>query len=704
MKSMDTSTDSGAIAARFGARVRESRRLPAIGRTVACLPAVVTAACLVPGIAPGIATAADEADAAPYELGELILTADRLRVVDEVSTMDEITAEDIERAGSRTLDEALALLPGLYVRNDADGLPRIDVRGMRTRNLLLLVNGVPLNSTYDGQFDPRAVPVENIARIKITRGTSSVLYGAGGNAGVINIVTRDAPDEPTAYVTAGQTVDESWQARGRYAVRSGPLSWFVSGSAYDQKYWNLSDDFEPTDLQPNGERINSDREDEAAFSSLSYEFSDTTIAGLSVGYNSGEYGKPPITIDRRDSPFVSRVRYERVEYDRVTTQLIARHAFSDTWSVRPAVFYNTRDELTNGYDDATFATQLENGAFSEDATTTIAGASLQASYDSADLGLVTLSAAGRRESWDASGFVLETAGGGGGGGGGGSAVSRTQLDEGHDTALYTLAAEWETHFSDDLSGVAGASWNQQRRDDADDVAEWSYLVGARYAFTRDLRIRGSWGRQIRFPTLRDLYAIDRGNPGLEPETTDNVEIGLEREFLAGRSALEFVLYRVDAEGFIARGDSGLAENLDELRFQGFEINARYAAARNLELRLNYTFLDSENRGNDADTDALQQRPEQKFSLRLDYDFATGMRLYGSYLYVADSLALSRDEPAVTTEVGDYHVMDLGVSQLLWQQRLRLIGRVENVFDEDYQESFGFPQHGRRYFLGAELRL
>ena len=81
-----------------------------------------------------------------------------------------------------------------------------------------------------------------------------------------------------------------------------------------------------------------------------------------------------------------------------------------------------------------------------------------------------------------------------------------------------------------------------------------------------------------------------------------------------------------------------------------------------------------------------------------------MRLYGSYLYVADSLALSRDEPAVTTEVGDYHVMDLGVSQLLWQQRLRLIGRVENVFDEDYQESFGFPQHGRRYFLGAELRL
>jgi outer membrane cobalamin receptor len=58
----------------------------------------------------------------------------------------------------------------------------------------------------------------------------------------------------------------------------------------------------------------------------------------------------------------------------------------------------------------------------------------------------------------------------------------------------------------------------------------------------------------------------------------------------------------------------------------------------------------------------------------------------------------------TTDVGDYNVFDLGVSQSLWNDRVRVIGRIENLLDEDYQESFGFPQPGRRFYIGAEFRL
>jgi vitamin B12 transporter len=85
----------------------------------------------------------------------------------------------------------------LYVRYGADGTPRIDIRGLRTRNVLLFLDGVPLNSSLDGQFDAASIPVESIARIKVTRGGSSVLYGAGGNAGVINIITRGAEADGT---------------------------------------------------------------------------------------------------------------------------------------------------------------------------------------------------------------------------------------------------------------------------------------------------------------------------------------------------------------------------------------------------------------------------------------------------------------------------------------------------------------------------
>ena len=241
-------------------------------------------------------------------------------------------------------------------------------------------------------------------------------------------------------------------------------------------------------------------------------------------------------------------------------------------------------------------------------------------------------------------------------------------------------------------------------DDADDADEPAYLVGARYSFTDNTRLRGSYARQVRFPTLRDLYETDRGNPALEPEKTDNFELALQHDLPGGRSTVEFLLYRVEAEDFIERGLSGVAENFEELRFQGVEVNGSYTAGEDLRLRMAYTYLDSENRGENAATNAVQNRPEHKLSLRADYDLAAGTRFYAAYMYVAGALAVSRNTPVETTEVGDYNVFDLGVSQSLMNDRVRVIGRIENLFDEDYQESFGFPQPGRRFYIGAEFRL
>lgn len=125
----------------------------------------------------------------PYPLGEVIISA--LRPVSEAAaTVRTVTADDIRAYGARTLDEALALLPGIDIRTGGAGVPRVNVRGFRGRHVVLLLDGIPLNSTFDGQADPSLIPVEQIAAIKLTPGTGSVLYGQGGLGGVINIVTR----------------------------------------------------------------------------------------------------------------------------------------------------------------------------------------------------------------------------------------------------------------------------------------------------------------------------------------------------------------------------------------------------------------------------------------------------------------------------------------------------------------------------------
>jgi len=188
---------------------------------------------------------------------------ERPRIADEVATIDSVTAEDIERRGARTLEQALVLVPGVYVRYGADGVPRIDIRGLRTRNVILLQDGVPLNSGYDGQFDPSSIPAQDIAEIKVTRGGSSVLYGPGGNAGVIEIVTKSAGKSLKADIAGEYEFDQAYQARGSVSGRVGGVGLSLWASTFDRDHFNLSDDFKPTALQPGEERVNSDRDQDA---------------------------------------------------------------------------------------------------------------------------------------------------------------------------------------------------------------------------------------------------------------------------------------------------------------------------------------------------------------------------------------------------------------------------------------------------------
>jgi outer membrane receptor for ferrienterochelin and colicin len=233
-----------------------------------------------------------------YRLGEtIVVLGQRPRIADAVASIDTITAEDIERRGARSLEQALVLLPGVYVRYGADGVPRIDIRGLRTRNIVLLQDGVPLNSGYDGQFDPAAIPADNIAEIKVTRGGSSVLYGPGGNAGVIEIITKSAGGSLRASAAGEYEFSEAYELRGSLSGQAGGAGLSLWGSVADRDHFELSDDFEPTTLQPDGDRVNSDREQSALQGNVVFN-EDGLRTGLSVSYRDGEYGKPPTAPNR----------------------------------------------------------------------------------------------------------------------------------------------------------------------------------------------------------------------------------------------------------------------------------------------------------------------------------------------------------------------------------------------------------------------
>jgi outer membrane receptor protein involved in Fe transport len=328
----------------------------------------------------------------PARLGEIVVSAEA-PVSELAATTRRVTGEDIEAYGARTLDEAIALLPGVYVRTGSDGTPRIDLRGFRTRQVVLLLDGVPLNATSDGQFDPTLVPVEQIAEIKLVTGTGSVLYGPAGLAGSINIVTRSGGG-PAAGTARGEWQDGSaWLGRLTGSGGSGRVSGFASasGTSVDgvpsvRRSPTLGD-------SDSRLRVNSRRERLNLGGHLGVELGGRGRAGVTLQAVSGEYGVPPSVIDDPADPFANRPVYERVEeLDGLAAQLAGSFVPADQWSVRGWVYRNLLNQLTDRYADSTFdgSSVLTAAGTSRDRSRSLLAAPRSPGDDGASAGRLTL--------------------------------------------------------------------------------------------------------------------------------------------------------------------------------------------------------------------------------------------------------------------------------------------------------------------------
>jgi len=119
-----------------------------------------------------------------------------------------ITDDEIRNSGARDLADVLNRVPGLAVHQNWIGVKTIEVRGINSHNtekLLFMLNGHRLNVPFFGSamriFDD--LPLDNIRRIEVVRGPGSALYGANAFSGVVNILTKEAIDNPGLTLTAG---------------------------------------------------------------------------------------------------------------------------------------------------------------------------------------------------------------------------------------------------------------------------------------------------------------------------------------------------------------------------------------------------------------------------------------------------------------------------------------------------------------------
>jgi putative iron-regulated outer membrane virulence protein len=125
-----------------------------------------------------------------YTLKGITVTANRQaeRLQDVPANVQVVTEKDIQKRNVQNTAQALAMVTGVSASQSVEGT--VNLRGYNSKNILVLVDGQPMNTAWDGDVDWNMIPVENIRKIEVVSGGQSALYGGRAVGGVINIMTK----------------------------------------------------------------------------------------------------------------------------------------------------------------------------------------------------------------------------------------------------------------------------------------------------------------------------------------------------------------------------------------------------------------------------------------------------------------------------------------------------------------------------------
>jgi len=654
-----------------------------------------------------------------------------------------ITAKDIEAIGATDLDEVLETVPGLHVARNFIGYnPVYTFRGIYSDTnpqVLMLINDVPITNLFLGDRNQiwGGMPVEDIARIEIIRGPGSAIYGADAFAGVINIITKTKQDiNGTEFgVRAG-----SFDFRDAWLLHGG--AWRGFDVAIYLEYQETDGQREPIDadaqtgvdtvfgtdasLAPgpvNLERHSVDARLDIARghwrlrAGLQRRRNVANGAGVAQALDpNNRYASDRWNMDltyhnphvRQDWDVTAQVSYldttEEIQEELVLfppgtvlpidsdgninpVDPAGLVTFTDGLIGNPEVFERhyriNGSAFYNGFDD--HLVRIGAGITYSD---------LYKTKESKNFGPGVI---------DGTDSPID---------GNLTNVSDTPfvfLPEDHRKNYYFfLQDEW--NFARDWELTTGIRY--------DDYSDFGDTVNPRLALVwsaqHNLTAKLLYGRGFRAPSFAEMRnqnnPVNVGNPDVEPETIDSIELAFDLKPTAMSSlALSLFRYRwddiilfVQEPGTTTR----TAQNAGKQTGYGLELDARWQPTRTLRLLGNYAYQRSTDEKTDKDAG---NAPHHQMYLRADWEFLPNWHFHPQLNWVIDRDRVAGDTRAA---IDDYSTVDLVIRTERVKRHWEFALSVRNLFDTDRREPSppgspiasipnDLPLAGRRFL--AEMR-
>ncbi|HEY3012376.1 MAG TPA: TonB-dependent receptor [Gemmatimonadales bacterium] len=627
-------------------------------------------------------------------LRELVVTATRLPTAPDalVSSVTTISGDELRAHGLHFVQDALREVPGATVVQVGSygGVSSLFLRGGESDYVKVLVDGVPVNQS-GGSYNWANLTTDNVDRIEILRGPASVIYGSDAVTGVVQVFTRRG--QGGAAIDGGAEAGTFGTIAGHAGIlgATGRVSYSADASrtSTDGTY-RFNNDYGNTVLSGSVRGLpdaHTDASLSARFSDSRYHF-PTDFSGMLADSNQSNAEKAlSVAVD------VGRRLGDRYEVRVTGGGSRADGEFDDSAD-------NAGDTVGFG-----FASHRESRAdrgnldvrataFVSPVLTLTAGSQIERETE-------------RQSGQSTSNF------------GGIATTPDTPFDRGRTTLGYYGQA-----VIDLPSGLA-LNLNARVDDNSAFGTFFTYRAGAAYRLPSHTRVRASLGRAFKAPTFCEQFCdapFVVGDSGLRPERSTSWEVALEQNILGDRLSFwvtyfdqrfrDMILY----DGSASPGEPTYL-NGAAAKARGIETGFTSSPAAGVRLKASYTYLHAEATDDGgfpsasfAAGDRLIRRPQHSAELALQaraFDRAT---LGGAFIYVGRRDDVDFNQfPSQRVELPAYAVVDLsGEVEILraglGRPGLSGIIRVENLFNERYDQVMGFLGRPRGIFGGARFRF
>jgi len=109
-------------------------------------------------------------------------------------TVSVLDAASFDLKGFTDAGDLLRIDHSVQVDEELSGKKTISIRGGNADEVIVMYNGVKMNSAYDNTFDLSLIDLDNIDKFEIIKGSNTALYGSEAFSGVINIVPKTKQD------------------------------------------------------------------------------------------------------------------------------------------------------------------------------------------------------------------------------------------------------------------------------------------------------------------------------------------------------------------------------------------------------------------------------------------------------------------------------------------------------------------------------